>query len=82
MSQLSYQLQSRCIVLGVSSSIPEYNIHHDVSHSGSFRNSGHKSVREDLTFNEPNEIQSNLNREALTEPRKALENIRHKTSVG
>ena len=40
-----------------------------------FRNSGHKSVREDLIFEELHEIPSNLNRRALPEPRKALENI-------
>ena len=43
-----------------------------------FRNSGLKSVREDLIFEELHEIPSNLNRRALPEPRKALENIRLK----
>ena len=62
-------------VLGVSNSIPEHNIHYEVSRSDSFCNSGHKSVREDQTFKEPHEIPSNLNRGALPEPRKALENI-------
>ena len=66
------------VVLGVSNSIPEHNIHHEVSRSRSFRNSGHKCVREGQIFKEPHEIPSNLNREALPEPRKALENIHRK----
>ena len=65
-------------ILGVSNSIPEHNIHDDVSQSDSFRNSGHKSVREDHIFKEPREIPSNLNRRASLEPRKALENIHRK----
>ena len=43
-----------------------------------FRNSGHKSVQEDLIFKELHEIPSNLNRGALPELRKALESIRLK----
>ena len=42
------------------------------------RNSGHKSIRGDQIFKEPNEILSNLNTGALPEPHKALENIRLK----
>ena len=41
-------------------------------------NSGHKSIRGDQIFKEPNEILSNLNTGALPEPHKALENIRLK----
>ena len=50
----------------------------EVSQSDSFRNPGHKSVLEDQIFKEPQEIPSNLNRGALPEPRKALENILRK----
>ena len=63
-------------VSGVSNSIPEHS--HEVSQSDSFRNSGHKSVREDHIFKEPHEIPSNLNRGALPERHRALENIRRK----
>ena len=63
-------------VLGLSNSIPEHS--HEVSQSDSFRNSGHKSVLEDHIFKEPHEIPSNLNRGALPEPHKALENIRRR----
>ena len=40
-------------VLGVSNPIPEHNIHDEVSQSDSFRNTCHKSVREDKNFKEP-----------------------------
>ena len=63
-------------VSGVSNSIFEHS--HEVSQSDSFGNSGHKSVRGDQIFKEPHEIPLNLNRGALPEPRKALENIRRK----
>ena len=63
-------------VSGVSNSIPEHS--HEVSQPDSFRNSGNKSVRGDQILKEPNEIPSNLNRGALPEPHKALENIRRK----
>ena len=43
-------------VLEVINSISEHNNHHEVSQSGSFDNSGYKSVREDPTFKEPHEI--------------------------
>ena len=65
-------------VLGVSNLIPELS--HEVSQSDSFRNSGHKSVRGDQILKEPKEIPSNLIRGALSEPHKALENIRRKNS--
>ena len=65
-------------VLGVSNSIPQHNIHYEVSQSDSFRKSGHTSIREDQIFKEPHDIPLNLNRGALPEPRKALENIRRK----
>ena len=64
--------------LGVSKPIPEHNIHHEVSQSDSLRCSGNKSVREDRIFKEPYKILSSLNRGALFEPRKDLENIRRK----
>ena len=63
-------------VSAVSNSIPEHS--HEVSQSDSFRNSGHKSVLEDHIFKEPHEVPSNLNRGALPEPHKALENIRRR----
>ena len=69
-------------VLGVSNSIPDHNIYHEVNQPDSFRNFGYKSVREDPIFKEAHEIPSNLNKEALPEPCKALENIRQKTSIG
>ena len=56
--------------------MPEHS--HEVSQPDSFRNSGNKSVRGNQILKEPNEIPSNLNREALPEPHKALENIRRK----
>ena len=65
-------------VLGVSNSIPEHNIHHEVIQSDSFRNSDHASVQEDQIFKQPHEIPSNLNRGALPKPRKDLENIHRK----
>ena len=65
-------------VLGVSNSIPEHKIHHEISKSGSFRNFGHKSAREDQIFKRTTWILSNLNRGGLPEPRKALENRRRK----
>ena len=65
-------------VLGLSNSIPEHS--HEVSQSDSFRNSGHKSVRGDQILKEPKEIPSNLNRGALFETHKALENIRRKNN--
>ena len=74
---LGYEKSSA--VLRVSNSIPEHNIDHEVSQSDSFRNYGHKSVREDQIFKEPHEIPSNLIRGALPEPCKALENIRRKS---
>ena len=43
-------------VLGVSDSIPEHNVHPEVSQSDSFSNSGHKSVPGDPIFKEPHEI--------------------------
>ena len=49
---------------------------HEVSQPDSFRTSGKKSVRGDQTLKELNEIPSNLNRGALPEHHKALENIR------
>ena len=49
-----------------------------VSQPDSFCNSGNKSVRGNQILKEPNEIPSNLNRGALPEPHKALENIRRK----
>ena len=69
-------------VLGVSNSIPDHNIYHEVNQPDSFRNFGYKSVREDPIFKKAHEIPSNLNKEALPEPCKALENIRQKTSIG
>ena len=51
---------------------------HEVSKPDSFCNFGNKSVQGDQTFKEPNEISSNLNRGALLEPHKALENIPRK----
>ena len=51
---------------------------HEVGQPDSFRNSGNKSVREDQILKEPNETPSNLDRGALPEPHKALENILHK----
>ena len=63
-------------VSGVSTSIPGHS--HEASQSDSFRNSGYKSVRGDQFFKEPHKIPSNLNREALPEPHKALENILRK----
>ena len=62
------------IVLGVGNSTPEHNIDHEKIQSDSFPNFGHKSVWEDQIFKEPHEIPSNLNRGALPEPRKVLEN--------
>ena len=53
----------------------EHKIHHELSQSDSFRNSGHKSVREDPIFKEPHEISSNVNIGAVPEPRKALGNM-------
>ena len=55
-------------VLGVSNSIPENNIHFELSQL--WVNSNHKSVREDQIFKEPHEV--------LPELRKALKNIRRK----
>ena len=43
-------------VLGVSNSMPEHNIHPEVSQSDSFSNSNHRSVWEDPIFKEPHEI--------------------------
>ena len=63
-------------VLGVSNPIPEHS--HEVSQPDSFCNSGNKSVRGDQILKEPNEIPSNLNRGALPEPHKDLENMRRK----
>ena len=59
-------------ISGVSDSIPEHS--HEISQSDSF----HKSVQGDQIFRDPHEISSNLNRGALPEPHKALENIRRK----
>ena len=61
----------------VSNSIPKHS--HEVTQPDSFRNSGNKSVRGNQILEEPNEIPSNLNRGALPEPHKALENIRRKS---
>ena len=57
----------------------EHDFHHEVLQSDSFRTFGHKSVREDPIFKEPNEIPSNINTEVLSDTCKALENIRHKS---
>ena len=61
------------IILGISNSISRHNFHHKVSQSDSFRNCVRNSVREDPIFKKPREIPSNLNREVLPDPCKALE---------
>ena len=66
-------------VSGVSNSIPKHI--HEVSQSDSFRNSGHKSVCGDQIFKATHQFPSNLNRGALLEPHKALENTRRKNIV-
>ena len=70
--------EKRSAVLGISNSIPEHKIHHEVDHSDSSRNSDHKFVQKDSMLKETHDILSNLNREVLPDPCKALENIRHK----
>ena len=69
-------------VYGAANSVSEHNMHQEVRQADFFCISGHKSVQEDLIFEEPGNVASNLNGEIFSDPHRTLENICNKDMNG